>query len=104
MVADYVEEGWASMDLVAEILTDHLSREHRDSIMPTLIRPAMPHRLGRVPFIGGERVSSLDRVVARQWDYPRAPGAIAGRFDVYHIVDHSYAHLVHNAAGRRARS
>ncbi len=101
LVADYVEEGWASMDLVAETLTDHLSREHRDSIMPTLIRPAMPHRLGRVPFIGGERVSTLDRLVARQWDYPRALAAIVGQFDVYHVIDHSYAHLVHNLPHER---
>jgi glycosyltransferase involved in cell wall biosynthesis len=94
IVADYLEEGWASMDLVAEMLTDHLRREHRDSIMATLIRPTMPRRLGRMPLLG-EKVSMIDRLVARQWDYPRVLSGVIGRFDVYHVIDHSYAHLVH---------
>ena len=54
-----------------------------------------------MPFIGGERVSTLDRLVARQWDYPRALAAIVGQFDVYHVIDHSYAHLVHNLPHER---
>jgi glycosyltransferase involved in cell wall biosynthesis len=28
--------------------------------------------------------------------YPRVLAAVSGRFDVYHVVDHSYAHLVHH--------
>ena len=94
IVADYLEEGWASMDLVAEMLSDHLRREHRDSIMATLIRPTMPRRLGRMALLG-EKVSMIDRLVARQWDYPRVLSGVIGRFDVYHVIDHSYAHLVH---------
>jgi len=39
LVADYVEEGWASMDLVAEMLTARLASLHRDAIDVTLIRP-----------------------------------------------------------------
>ena len=64
--------------------------------MPTLIRPTMPRRLGRVcRSSAGQGVSMIDRLVARQWDYPRALAAVEGRFDVYHVIDHSYAHLVH---------
>jgi glycosyltransferase involved in cell wall biosynthesis len=37
----------------------------------------------------------LDRAAARQWDYPRTLRPVRGRFDVYHVVDHTYAHLVH---------
>ncbi|HEY7057947.1 MAG TPA: glycosyltransferase family 1 protein [Vicinamibacterales bacterium] len=101
VIADYLEEGWASMDLVAEMLLEHLRREHRDSILPTLVRPAMPRRLARLAMVGGDKASVIDRVVARQWDYPRALAGMNGRFDVYHIVDHSYAHLVHNLPPQR---
>jgi glycosyltransferase involved in cell wall biosynthesis len=100
IVADYLEEGWASMDLVAEMLTDHLRREHRDSIMATLIRPTMLRRLGRMA-LTGEKASMIDRLVARQWDYPRALSGVIGRFDVYHVIDHSYAHLVHALPSER---
>jgi len=43
----------------------------------------------------------LDRAAARQWDYPRQLEAACGGFDVYHIVDHTYAHLVHGLPAAR---
>jgi glycosyltransferase involved in cell wall biosynthesis len=96
VIADYAEEGWPSMDLIAEMLMTHLGREHAGTIDAHLVRPRMRRRLTRVPAIAGRRrVKGLDRVAARLWDYPRALAPLASRFDVYHIVDHSYAHLVH---------
>ncbi|HYT66981.1 MAG TPA: glycosyltransferase [Vicinamibacterales bacterium] len=91
VIADYAEEGWPSMDLVADMLMAHLSAEHSDSVEATLIRPAMPVRFGRLT--AGAR--SVDRVMARLLDYPRALASARALFDVYHVVDHSYAHLVH---------
>ena len=97
VIADYAEEGWPSMDLVAEMLMAHLAREHAETIEAQLVRPPMRRRLTRVRAIADKgRVSGLDRVAARLWDYPRTLAPLAGRFDVYHIVDHSYAHLVHS--------
>ena len=101
VIADYTEEGWASMDLVAEMLLDHLGREHADGFTPTLIRPSMPRRFSRIPALPPERTLAVDRVVARQWDYPRALAGAIDRFDVYHIVDHTYAHLVHVLPAKR---
>jgi glycosyltransferase involved in cell wall biosynthesis len=96
VIADYAEEGWPSMDLVAEMLMTHLAREHVKAIDAHLVRPPMRRRLTRVRAIAGRRrVKGLDRVAARLWDYPRALGPLANRFDLYHIVDHSYGHLVH---------
>jgi glycosyltransferase involved in cell wall biosynthesis len=96
VIADYLEEAWPSMDLVADMLVDRLEREHAGAVQATLIRPRMPRRLTRLPLPFGERRTSvLDRALARQWDYPRALDAVRGRFDVYHVVDHTYAHLVH---------
>lgn len=91
VVADYAEERWPSMDLVADMLMMHLRSEHDGSVQPTLIRPRMPRRASRL--VNGAR--TLDRVTARFVDYPRALKRVAGRFDVYHVVDHSYANLVH---------
>ena len=95
IIADYLEEEWPSMDLVADMLLEHLRREHADAVQATLIRPPMPRRLTRLPLpIGHAKASVLDRTAARQWDYPRTLREVRGRFDVYHVVDHTYAHLV----------
>src|SRR5262245_32243193 len=97
VIADYAEEGWPSMDLVAEMLMAHLAREHAGTIEAQLVRPPMRRRLTRVRAIAEKgRLSGLDRVAARLWDYPRTLAPLASRFEVYHIVDHSYAHLVHS--------
>jgi glycosyltransferase involved in cell wall biosynthesis len=99
IVADYAEEGWPSMDLVADMLLDHLRREHAATLDAALIRPKMPRRLTQVPLVSG-KLAVLDRATARQWDYPRQLKRF-GAFDVYHVVDHTYAHLVHGLrAGR----
>ncbi len=96
IIADYAEEGWPSMDLVAEMLVTHLAREHAGAIEPHLVRPPMRRRLTRFQSLADRRRPlGVDRVAARLWDYPRALARLAGGFDVYHIVDHSYAHLVH---------
>ncbi len=89
------------MDLVADMLFDRLQREQGTSIAPTLVRPSMRRRVTRLP--GGSGMPWLpmiDRVANRMWDYPRIVATL-GDFDLYHIVDHSYAHLVHRLpAGR----
>ncbi len=102
IIADYLEEGWPSMDLVADMLFDRLQREHGATIAPALIRPALRRRAGRVPGAGGAAWGrSADRMANRLWDYPRTVSGLADRFDLFHIVDHSYAQLVHRLpAGR----
>lgn len=102
IVADYLEEGWPSMDLIADMLLDRLRREHAHAIDPMLIRPCMPRRLTRIPALAGRRrVFGIDRVVSRLWDYPRLLARQANAFDVFHIVDHSYAQLVHRLPPER---
>ena len=99
LFADYLEEGWPSMDLVADMLLDRLSREHPGEIDATLIRPGLPRRVSRLA--RGTRVVGLDRVAGRMWDYPRLARTLADRFDIFHVVDHSYAQLVHELPGNR---
>ena len=99
LLADYLEEGWPSMDLVAEMLLDRLSREHAATIEVTLIRPQLRRRLSR---LSTERLAfGIDRVAGRLWDYPRVAATLRARFDLFHVVDHSYAQLVHELPADR---
>ena len=102
IIADYLEEGWPSMDLVADMLFDRLQREHAATVVPSLIRPTLQRRAARLPGVGRATwVRGADRVANRLWDYPRLAAGLAGRFDLFHVVDHSYAQLVHRLpAGR----
>jgi glycosyltransferase involved in cell wall biosynthesis len=92
VVADYAEEGWPSMDLAAELLVDAL-RDHTPH-RPTLLRPRMPRPLGRW-MRGAGAAHNADRVIGRFVAYPRWLRRRSGEFALYHVADHSYAHLVH---------
>jgi glycosyltransferase involved in cell wall biosynthesis len=97
VVADYAEEGWPSMDLVAELTVDALSTVG-PSYAPTLLRPRLPRPAGRIV---GARGRNADRAIGRYLAYPRWLRR-QGRFDLHHVVDHSYAHLVHALPAERA--
>ena len=90
------------MDLVADTLVSHLETEHAQEVEATLIRPAMPIRLTRLAGKTGGVPLALDRIAARVFDYPRVLAALTAPFDVYHVVDHSYAHLLHGLPRGRA--
>jgi len=93
VIADFLEERWPSMDLVAEMLMDRLAREHHATIDATLVRPRLSARLSRV---SSHRMAlGFDRIAGRMYDYPRLVKSLAGRFDLFHVVDHSYSQLVH---------
>lgn len=100
IVADYLEEGWPSMDIIADMLMTHLAQSHARLVEATLVRPPMPRRLTRLPLGGTPRADIIDRVAARQWDYPRLLNKLPA-FDLYHVVDHTYAHLVHHLPAAR---
>jgi glycosyltransferase involved in cell wall biosynthesis len=102
VIADYLEEGWPSMDLVADMLLDRLQREHASIVQPSLVRPVLHRRAARLPGASGVAwLPALDRVANRLWDYPRHVSRFDGRFDLFHIVDHSYAQLVHRLPAER---
>lgn len=94
IVADLLEEGWPSMDLVADMLMSHVAGGA--SFTPTLMRP----RFAAINGNGHKAPPTYRRIAYRFWSYPRwlrqQPAA-----DVYHIVDHSYAHLAHHLPAER---
>ncbi len=92
VVADLLEEGWPSMDLVADMLVAHLGEEDH-AVETVLLRPAFRTRIGRLAGVNG-RPLTIDRIINRFYDYPRWLTTETVRADVFHLVDHSYAHLV----------
>ncbi len=90
ILCDFREENWPSMDLVGDMLTERLACEHHSRILAEQIVPRMSQ-----PF-GSRRAGSLKnahRVVGRFRTYPQEVRKLRHRFDLFHIVDHSYAHL-----------
>ena len=95
VVCDLQEEGWHSMDLVGDMLLETLPAVAHGDIVATRLRPPMIRRWTRLPLVGGGSRAHLgDRLTGRLWDYPRWLAARRAAFDVFHIVDHSYAHLI----------
>jgi len=95
IVCDFREEGWHSMDLIADMLLEMLPSASGGSVIPTRLMPPMRRRWSRMPVIGGYSQARLaDRLTGRFHDYPRWLAKRAHEFDLFHIVDHSYAHLV----------
>jgi len=106
IVSDYLEEGWPSMDLVADMLTRELAArpvEARERLAVSLMRPRFVARLTRVGGAGANRhLFNADRILNRFVDYPRFLRARRNEFDLFHIVDHSYSHLVPVAGPQRS--
>ena len=93
VIHDMAEEGWPSMDQMGHLLTSRLP-----VVAPGLAVTPVQHRMTRVfspgPLGRVRPLFSADRVLNRMVLYPRKVKRAAGtRFDIYHIVDHSYAQL-----------
>ncbi|MEH2160646.1 MAG: glycosyltransferase [Nostoc sp.] len=96
IICDYLEENWYSMDLCAQMLLKYLHAEHTSSIQATELRPIFNWRCQQIPRFGKKHfVYNADRLINRFWDYPQYLKQRVANFDLYHIADHSYAHLVH---------
>jgi glycosyltransferase involved in cell wall biosynthesis len=102
IVCDLREEGWHSMDLVADMLLEMLPSVSGGDIVATRLCPPMIRRWTRLPVVGGGSRARLgDRLTGRLWDYPRWLRPRRSEFDIFHIVDHSYAHLVRELPAER---
>jgi glycosyltransferase involved in cell wall biosynthesis len=91
VLCDFREENWPSMDLVGNMLFDRLS--HHEQVSAKRFRPALKFR--------GEQPGKSARFWGRFVQYPRLLRGVASDFDLFHIVDHSYAHLVHQLPAER---
>ena len=90
---DFREERWPSMDRVADELLAALGRDHAGTILATPVAPPFSRRATRVATV--RLAANIDRGLNRLFDYPAYVGRARDDFDVFHVVDHSYAQLVH---------
>lgn len=94
IVCDLAGEEWPSMDLVAEQLIGRLQENGR-GFTPVALRAPTTWRLVRFPPLRScQRARTLDRLINRYRDYPRWLSSRRAGLDLFHIIDHSYAHLV----------
>ncbi len=104
IVADLLEERWPSMDLVADMLMEHVA-DDQSGITPALVRPSFAAKLPAWTRARGQQVPTIERIAHRFWSYPRwlvkQKLEKQGPADVYHIVDHSYAHLADSLPANR---
>ena len=92
------------MDLVAEMILDHLALRPAE-VLADRIRPPWRHRFARLPAVGGAGFArNADRVLNRYLDYPAQVRRAAreAEYDLYHLVDHSYAQVIHALPPGRA--
>ena len=105
LVCDLTEECWPSMDLVAERLDHHLRTDHASTVAVSRLCPRLVHRFSRIPGVAPQGIGwTADRLLNRYLDYARwlRRERVADRFDLFHVVDHSYAHLVHWLPAQRS--
>jgi glycosyltransferase involved in cell wall biosynthesis len=102
LLMDPLEEGWPSMDLAGEALHEQLRGPLADSVRVTAMRPGMVPLARRLPGLRGRRQAlNVDRVLTRFAAYPALAAACRRGQDAFHVVDHTYAQLVHTLpAGR----
>jgi glycosyltransferase involved in cell wall biosynthesis len=81
------------MDLVADMLLHHLEQDHAHAFAATRICPSMRRRFTRNQKATG-KLFNADRLLNRFWDYPRLAHKQKANFDLFHLVDHSYAQLL----------
>jgi glycosyltransferase involved in cell wall biosynthesis len=91
VLCDFREEGWLSMDLVGAMIVKHLAVGHAAEYEVTKVQP----RFVRLP--GSPRdnwaMRTAERFFNRFFVYPMWLRRNRHRFDLFHIVDHSYSHL-----------
>jgi glycosyltransferase involved in cell wall biosynthesis len=95
IVADLLAEGWPSMDLTADMLTAELAARHHEQIEARLVRPGFVPITAWATSTRG-RMPTRDRILNRYWLYRRALPGVRRWADVFHVLDHSYAHLVNH--------
>ncbi len=89
IISDFREENWYSMDLVSEMLLQQLAA-YAPEIAAQQFCPPMHLRFSR---LGTRLARNADRFLNRYIEYPRWLRGQTGNTDLFHIIDHTYAHL-----------
>jgi glycosyltransferase involved in cell wall biosynthesis len=91
------------MDLQGELLREGFRQRQLFQVDVTRIHPRFKRILTASPQLKrSSRAFNIDRLLNRFWFYPIYLGKLRDEFDLFHVVDHSYGHLVN--ALRRAKT
>lgn len=108
ILRDFSEEGWASMDLCADMLQQELTANPICQTRVDSLHPRFFRLTERLPLIGRRFAHNTDRLFNRWLSYPHQLRRLTSTpFDhvsdhrFYHVSDHSYAHLVHHLPAER---
>ncbi|HYO59055.1 glycosyltransferase family 1 protein [Archangium sp.] len=102
LLMDPLEEGWPSMDLAGEALHEQYHGPLADGVWVTSVRPRMVPLARRLPVLRERRDAlNVDRVLTRFLAYPARAALRTRGQDAYHVVDHTYAQLVHTLPPER---
>src|SRR5581483_5217123 len=101
VVCDYLEEQWPSMELVGNMLASHLAKCCVEDIQASQVCPRLHRRASRIPLVPAKLARNIDRLVNRFNDYSAFLQPRHVEFDLFHIVDHSYSHLIHSLPPNR---
>jgi len=93
LICDYLEERWPSMDLFGDMLFETFTALAGSSIHAEQLRPALRPRFSKLPGPTG-MLWNADRLWNRFYEYPAWLAGQAHRFDLFHLMDHSYAQLL----------
>jgi len=102
ILPDFREEGWPSMDLVADKLLECLPLHGEGDWQVEMRCPDFVRRFSRIPFQRFKHHGfNGDRILNRYLLYPRFVARLKKDFDFYYVADHSYAHLVHSLPAKK---
>jgi glycosyltransferase involved in cell wall biosynthesis len=102
VLTDFPDEGWPSMDLCGDMLLTRLPRQGPVALKATRLCPLFQRLATRLPIVG-RRTSAFnaDRLLNRFLLFPWRARRSSPNYDLFHVVDHTYAQLVHDLpAGR----
>lgn len=103
VLPDFPDEGWPSMDLCAEQLLANLPDNGPNAVRATRVCPQFRRIAGRLPIVGRKNVAfNADRLFNRFVTFPRHLRRVVTSFDAFHVVDHSYAQLIHDLPSERS--
>jgi len=92
---DSPDENWVAMNFVGEMLLGEWKTTLAADVDPSAFSIDLPRFARRVPRLSPGFAFKIDCAAGRFVSYPPVAARERGRHDFFHVVDHSYAQLVH---------
>jgi glycosyltransferase involved in cell wall biosynthesis len=89
------------MDITSTCLADAMRDLGEAEFAFTIVRPSIRRRLRLLYKLGSWHAFTADRLLHRFYDYPGLIREMRNDFDLFHIMDHSHAHLAHELPPQR---